>query len=192
MLKAGVCYAERGPELLYKNYSSKLIKHERKSASKLNEEALLEVKKLNLEWFRFSVSGSIHEKRITLRFQKTLRELCQYLVSTGCYIHFPVESPMKAAKIRGILKGLPIVVRRTVQSNLMDVLLAKDQVAFVVGTNKWKREENKRDCIEAAQTLRKGGKRTVICPAVIGSAKCGECTACADHSVDVVLYPLHP
>lgn len=192
MLKAGVCYAERGPELLYKNYTAKLIKHERKSASRLNEEALLEVKKLNLEWFRFSVSGSIHEKRITPKFQKTLRELCQYLVSTGCYIHFPVESPRKAAKIRKALKGLPITVRRTVQSTLKDVAAAKDSVAFVIGTNKWQKDKNKRDCIEAAQTLRKGGKRTVICPAVIGSAKCGECTACADPSVDVVLYPLHP
>lgn len=199
MKKLGLCYAENGPETIYPNYIKKLKRHELISPAKLNQFALEQLKSLTIkpEWFRFSVSGSVPPKwrhRSWDKFLVTLISLCRYLISIGCDIHFPVEDAKKANDLRKAFNdaGLRIVVRRTIQSNYRDVLLSKDHTAFVVGVNPYEKLKNKQESKILAQLLRSKGKRTVICPAIIGSAKCGQCIACADSNVDTVLYPLHP
>ncbi len=191
MLKKGFCYAER-PEKQYKNYYNKLIRNRRTKPENLIDEASLEVDKLPLKWFRFSVSGSLPLKA-SRAFKKQFRLFCEKLVSKGVLIHCPVETYAKAKLYRSILAGLPIVVRRTIQTK-RGLSKFKDKVAFVVGERPG--VHNLELAYELAKKKRKDGKSVVVCPAVFKNkfgekSKCGKCTACASDKVDLILYPLH-
>ena len=190
MLKRGFCYAER-PERMYKGYYDKLIRNRRTKPENLINEASLEVDKLNLKWFRFSVSGSL-PLSVTGEFKKAFRALCEKLVSRGILIHCPVETYAKAKLYRSILVGLPIVVRRTIQ-NKRNLFKFKDKAAYVVGEKPG--VHNLELANELAKKLRTN-KSVVVCPAVFKNkfgekSKCGKCTACASDKVDLILYPLH-
>lgn len=178
------CYAET-VEKRYKDYGLKLIRHGRTAPHNLLYLALAEVQRRKLSWFRFSVSGSlppVSRIRDKVRFAASLKELCSFLISNGALIHLPVESYPKAVMVRKILAGLPVVVRRSCQS-LSGLLKSKDSVSWVVpkGT----------DVKKLADSIRESGKSVVVCPAIISSSKCGQCKACANKFVDIVLYPKH-
>lgn len=190
MLKRGFCYAER-PEKQYKNYYNKLIRNRRTKPENLIAEASLELDKLNLKWFRFSVSGSL-PLSVTGEFKKGFRLLCEKLINKGVLIHCPVETYAKAKLYRSILVGLPIVVRRTIQTK-RNLFKFKDRAAFVVGEKPG--VHNLELANELAKKLR-ANKSVVVCPAVFKNkfgekSKCGKCTACASDKVDLILYPLH-
>ena len=186
MLKEGFCYAET-PERLYKHYHAKLVRHRKIRPENLVRLATSEIKP-TLEWFRFSVSGSVPTKSSVKNwaaYASALREMCEKLRSNRTNVHFPVESMGKARTYRKILGDI-ITVRRTVQSKAA-LLKAKDNVAYVVGDIPGKAElETKLLAAELRKT-----RSVVVCPAIIGDSKCGKCTACASSKVDVVLYPLH-
>ena len=179
------CYAET-VEKRYKDYGLKLIRHGRTAPHNLLYLALAEVQRRKLSWFRFSVSGSIppvSRIRDKVRFAASLKELCSFLISNGALIHLPVESYPKAVMVRKILAGLPVVVRRSCQT-LAGLLKSTDNVSWVVPKGM--------DASKLADTLRSEQNKTVVvCPAIIGSSKCGQCKACANKFVDIVLYPKH-
>ena len=191
MLKEGFCYAE-SPERLYYNYNQKLIRHRRMLPENLINRASKEV--AGLKWFRFSVSGSVPPKNKVKNwttYSKGFRSLCEKLLNSGTKIHLPVESFSKARSDRSIRKGLPVVVRRTVQNKTQ--LKSTDHIAYVVG--KTRGRHNLEECNRLAKELR-SEKSVVICPAVFPNkfgqkSKCGKCTACASDKVDIILYPLH-
>ncbi len=177
-------YAER-VEKLYPSYGRKLLRHGRTLPQNLIYAALAEVRERRLTWFRFSVSGSVpsvNRLKDRAKFETALRELVSYLVSRKILIHFPVESFAKARMIRSMLKGLPVVVRRSCQT-WRGLLRSKDQVSWVVPRSQ--------DPMQVADTLREAGFSTVVCPAILRSSKCGKCKACASPLVDIVLYPKH-
>lgn len=179
------CYAER-VEKQYKDYGSKLVRHSRTLPENLLRLALNEVRaKPRLSWFRFSVSGSFPPAtriKNPAAFRSALRELVLCLLERGVLIHIPIESFAKARMLRGVLRELPVVIRRSCQS-WRSLLQSKDSVSWVVP-----REQNPD---EIADKLRNMGRSTVICPAIVGESKCGKCKACASPLVDIVLYPKH-
>lgn len=189
MLKRGLCYAEK-PELRYKDYYRKLIRHRRMNPVSLLGGASKEVSGLSLKWFRFSVSGSVpskHQVKNWNSYKGGFRLLCEQLLLRGVKIHLPVESMNKARSYRAILQGLPIVVRRTIQ-NKKELESFTDNCAYVIGE---KPGNNSAAAFTLAKELRQLGKTSVVCPAVIGDSKCGRCTACSSDKVDLIIYPLH-
>ena len=93
-----------------------------------------------------------------------------------------------------------VVVRRTSQSPTASRMLAeRGSRAWVVarrihngGVRKSEVADNIALARDVAVVARKSGQTCIVCPAIASDAKCGQCTACANRAVDIVLYPFHP
>lgn len=194
----GACYALQ-PEKQYRNYGRKLIRHALTPPANLVNLARYELTQTKkIKWFRLSVSGSVPSKGQVNKeqwgkFATSLRGIVQDLLSREVKIHFPVESFNKARTYRSILKGLPVVVRRTIQSP-KGLNSFNDHCAYVVGDKPG--IHNVSAAFKLADALRQEGKTVVVCPAIngvskFGKSKCGLCTACSSEKVSLVIYPLH-
>ena len=68
-------------------------------------------------------------------------------------------------------------------------------VSMAIKGPKLARGKNKRahstPAFEKAKDYRTNGVNAKVCPAVSGSAKCGQCTMCADNDVAIIIYPMH-
>lgn len=150
-------------------------------------------------WMRWSVFGSIPSSSDLgdkwPRFAAMFREANEMALESGAEVHLPVESKAKAKELRDVLSGLPIVVRRSDQSETVDGMLkATDPRSYVVGDIKFRPSEadkarNLELATKAAKRVRATGQTAVVCP--YPRLKCGQCRACASPCVDVVIYPYH-
>lgn len=198
------CYASR-IERIYTGLNAKLAKHYKRGPLYVVNRAIAELGDRRLKWARLSVDGSLppkssmptHRWRL---FTKRLRHLVTMLLERGAKIHVPVESLSRARAYRKALQGLGVVVRRTSQSKRLSAVIRQtDPRAWVVAkrihrghVSREEKQENISTAYRYAAEIRRHGQTAVVCPAIAGDSKCGQCTACADACVDVVLYPFHP
>ena len=142
-------------------------------------------------WVRFAAFGSIpavlddHER-------SALKTIAGSLDHSR--VHFPTETLGKA----NMLKDAGFMPRVSVASNVQNlpkVLEAGHVASCAIKGEKLARGKNKRahssQAITFVRSLRDQGISAKVCPAVAGNAKCGSCTACADPSVQVIVYPMH-
>ena len=198
-LKGAGCYAYQ-PQKQYKGYRAKLKRHGQMNPANLVNLARYEANNIkNLSWFRFSVSGSVPAKSAINRkwwreFIRVFRDLCSELNAHNVPIHLPVESIEKARTYRSILRGLPIVVRRTIQDK-RNLANFNDCAAYVVGDRAGK--HNVGEAFRLAEEIRQTGKTVVVCPAIEGvsqsgiKSKCGGCKSCSHKLVDLVIFSRH-
>jgi hypothetical protein len=174
-------------------------------------EAALHEMPRRFSWFRLCVHGSVPRRQDFasrgewLRFVAAVVRLCREALKSGADVHFPLESPAKCRTWRAAFRaaGLPVVVRRSVQSDEAGLIRAKDPRSFVVvadgqtihagGVRREQVAQNRAEAVAMAERVRASGSSCVVCPfgSRPESLKCGQCTACSDSRVDVVLYPLH-
>lgn len=196
-----VCYAAR-IERIYQSLNAKLKRHAKRGAAAVLVDALAELPPKPIRWMRLSIDGSLPSIKTLGKsrgiFRKLLRQFVAQCQGLGADVHIPVESIAKARSYRAMLKGLDVVVRRTSQARTFAaVLTSSDARAWVVGrlhggaVKKTETAANILECDRLAAVARAAGQTAVVCPAVKGTSKCGQCTACASPMVDIILYPFH-
>jgi hypothetical protein len=196
------CYACR-IERMYKCLRAKLRRHHRNGPTWVVNQAIKQWPDKPVPWFRFSVDGSFPSRskvRNWRTFRQRLRLLVIHALGTGSKVHIPVESKRKAMTYRAVLRGIPVVVRRTSQARTVEQLISEDDPrAWVAataihngGVSKTQVSANIDLARQSATAIRANGETAVVCSAIAGSSHCGQCTACADERVSVVIYPFHP
>lgn len=197
------CYAIRS-ERLYPPLQAKLERHQRRGALWVIRKAIATMPAGSLRWARLNVDGSLPDKSKFSRarwerFAASLRDLVEKAQGRGARWHIPVETVAKARAYRAALRGLGVTVRRSSQvGSVAQLLKSKDARSWIAGDVNYRgvvtkriKAKNTRLAFEAADQIRSAGQSCVVCPAIAGSSKCGRCLACADHAVDVVLFPFH-
>ena len=147
----------------------------------------------NAPWVRFAAFGSIPDPEdMDIQTRAGLEVLGSFLDHSK--VHFPTETLSKA----DLLKASGFMPRVSVASNtdnLPKVLGAGHVASCTVQGDKLARGKNKRahsaKAITFVRDLHAQGINAKVCPAVAGNAKCGQCTACADPKVQVIVYPMH-
>jgi len=194
-LKGTVCYAET-TEKMKPSITTNLVKKAADFSGYLKVLASPKAlaKLAAAPWVRFSAFGSIKDpSQWTAEDRENLTTLANSVPNGRT--HFPVETLGKAQALQQV--GMP-GVRYSAANNDALMRVAKMQhvpasMTFDCGTRA--RGKNKRTisqpAIEYAKTLQSEGINARVCPAIAGSAKCGQCTMCGDAAVDVVIYPLH-
>lgn len=188
------CYAVRMEARRGGNIQQKLKRHGETSPDDLLSAAAHDLDRhgWRLPWFRFSVSGSV-----PARVPSGFRRFVSRLVKAGTPIHLPIEDARKAARYRKALDGTGVAVRESCQ-NWRRWRSASGPCSFVAG-NGLPMAERVDAAKQAAKTrTARTGRACIVCPAAAcgvnrtpsDTAKCGNCTACADPAVDIV-YPAH-
>ena len=182
--------------------ANKLHRHQVTSRESLTLQAHAEVKKIKaskrhpITWFRFSAFGSVPNEP-----PRALRPLCEELEQDKIDVHLPAESWTKTRRYRKELKGLKVAVRRSCHTvrAFLRASIKDNPLSVVAGTMaQTPRERVAQSRVVAKRRSRVTNRKTVVCPAVAAihlrpgskTAKCGNCTACADSQIDVV-YPAH-
>ena len=132
------------------------------------------------------------------QWTELFRKANQQAIESNADVHLPVESKEKADQYREVLHGLPIVVRRSDQSETIGGLLqSNDHRSWVAGTVRWRysaaqKAENDRLADLAVKTIRDNGETAIKCPyAKNPKLQCGICRACPSNKVKVVVYTAH-
>ena len=201
------CYASR-IERIYSGLRGKLERHEERGPLWVVSQALAQLRPKPLRWFRLSVDGSLPARgRIDATewrpFVRGLRLLIERVQALGARVHIPIETKRKARTYRAALRGLGVVVRRSCQDDTLGgVMTDTDPRSWIVKSpdveftsghiSKAAVKDNAEEAFRVADDIRKQGQTAVVCPAIVSDSKCGKCTACANPSVDVILYPYHP
>ena len=145
-----------------------------------------------LPWFRFSTFGSVPALCST-----EFRRFTARLVDAGTPVHLAIFSSEQAAEYRRGLDGLAVTVRESVP--VQELHSKAGAISCVVGSMADKPLERLRLAKMATKSRRAFvGRRCIICPAIAATvnrtgskrAKCGACTACARHDIDII-YPAH-
>ena len=166
--------------------------------------ARLQFRTLRNKWARLSSRGSVpkvSQARKIRGFVDAFAAMISEIVESGSKIHFPVESSSKRKFYQVIcdsVKPGAVVVRESVQS-LRACLRSTAPRAFVVGASYdgLGIAGRLKEAHKLARKIRAGGQSAIVCPKIkprgySGTvAKCGDCTACADGRVLVVLYAKH-
>ena len=189
--KGGVCYAETLQKVkpsINVNLTRKESNFSGYLAQLTREKAL--IKLTDAPWVRFAAFGSIPAPELwTNNDRENLRKIAR-AVSHGRY-HFPVETVAKAQA----LESLGFYNVRVSQGQANHALSIGFPVSMSVQGSKMARGKNKREyskpSFELAKQMRSKGVNAKVCPAIAGSAKCGQCTLCGDNNVAVVIYPTH-
>jgi len=145
-------------------------------------------------WIRFSTHGSvprISRAKKTRGFIRALETFCYRMRRNNNKIHLPIEEIGKARFYRSIVEKYGFIVRLSCQSESQAFDKNNGQRSFVVGTRKQSRAERETIAYDFARKIRANGETAVVCPAIVSTAKCGDCKACASDKVDMVVYPLH-
>lgn len=175
---------------------AKLQRHEATDAADIIDAASAEMdrKSWKTPWFRFSAFGSVPSS-----VPSNFRKFIERLVSAGIPIHFPVETLRKAETYRMALAGIRVAVRESITCASEWTRNTSGPVSIVAGS--MKDSPRKRVTLAKEMAERRSlatGRRVIVCPSVAAmhlrvkhtSAKCGNCTACANPDVDIV-YPVH-
>ena len=216
----GGCYAARAevrPDR--KQLKSKLERHEeteprtlytRANAELLGMIATADALGERVPWFRLAAFGSL-PGRASLTDLEAFRTMIRTAADAGIPVHVPLETRAKFAKYdaamdglyykSGPLEGLDVVPRLSLSRRRPgSVAVESSQVGGAPGTS---RADAVAESRELANHERRNGGRAVVCPAVLTGPKfakrsenvrrvhCGECTACADPRVSLVIYPHH-
>jgi NAD-dependent dihydropyrimidine dehydrogenase PreA subunit len=201
----GACYAVR-TERFRKPLAARLAESERVGAESVAVQARAEsaARGHRFPWFRVAAFGSVPGDPDDA---PTLAALCRDLVAAGTPVHFPTETRGKRDRWTAAIGGA-VAVRWSIPSPSDPAWTTDPGPVSTVAGSRDEREPDRLAAARAAASARRAstGRRTIVCPAVAsriirtatagkrtaGSdrAKCGGCTACADHGTDVV-YPLH-
>jgi len=196
----GMCYA-RKIEKIYPNVKQAGIAKRKLSPTQIANALILEVRKIRNVWVRFSVLGSLPmeaKARETRGFEKAFKLLVSEIESSGSDIHLPIEEKSKAEYYQNLINEVSdkVVVRESCQS-LESLKTSENNRSYVIGTKGTPMKKRIAEANELARELREAGETTVVCGAIKPrnykgrKLKCGNCTACAEKMVKVVLYPLH-
>ena len=193
------CYAARAERTTRPEAHTRYQRHERLGAAAVAAAAKvgLQKKRTRVPWLRISAFGSVPmPKDAKPAFLAQMHEIFAWTASHGVKVHFPVESLKKTVFYR---KHFPTIVVRQSCQTLSEFMHADGPSAYTAGTPAMTRVQRVWAAkYVARQRAKKSGRKTVLCPAIVASwanpgqtkAKCGNCTACAEHNVDVV-YCLH-
>ena len=194
------CYASR-IERIYSGLSVKLRRHYVMGPIAVLRGAMLELPQ-RIPWLRFCVDCGLPARGDMSaaqwrEYSSLMRWITHLAMDRGAKIHLPVESHNKARSYRAMIPD--IVVRRSSQvSTIAQLRREKDPRSWVVArrihngcVTQNATHENIELARQYAQLIRASGQTCVVCPAIAGNSKCGQCTACADSRVSVVLYPFH-
>lgn len=198
------CYASR-LERIYHDLNRKLKRHAIRGPTWVVNRALEQIPAEPIDWARLSVNGPLPRRSSIPRrrwrvFVDRLRLLITTAQNLGAKWHIPVESMAKARTYRAALAGLGVIVRRTSQArSVRELMRSTDLRSWTVsdgpihagGISKEALEANISKAYHAADQIRANGETCVVCPAICSDSLCGQCTACADERVRVVLYPFH-
>lgn len=189
-LKGTVCYAE-AVEKLKGSITVNLIRKAADPEGFAQELADNAHKLADAPWIRFSAFGSIPTV-VSRDWFQNMKRVAAHLPMDR--VHFPVETLFKAATVKA-LGFMPRVSATTSEAKLRDILTNAHVASLVVDCGKRVRGRNKRKtaqpAFDTARELNAEGIKTKVCPAITGSAKCGQCRLCADPTVKVIIYPLH-
>lgn len=192
--KSRICYAisaeSRKPSITvnlerkaadFSGYLSELVSD--KAIAKLNA----------APWVRFSAFGSIKDPNdISAADTAKLEYIAANIDHTKT--HFPVETERKAAFLKSIGFN-PRVSAATNLESAESLIIKGFQVSATVQGEKRAVGKNKRKhsqkAFDTAAEFRARGISAKVCPAIAGSAKCGDCKLCADKSIDLIIYPMH-
>ena len=152
-------------------------------------------------WARLSAFGSVPQPATLTDADKVaFGELLDVLASIDAPVHFPVESLAKVFAYGDMAQRRGIAVRLSLQSDAaaLNAATANLPVSWVAGERGQSFAEKMADARSTAKARKDAtGRNVVICPAVVATlarkgrkVSCGECTACANASIDVC-YPLH-
>lgn len=144
-------------------------------------------------WVRFAAFGSIPEPgELSRKAKNGLKQIARALDHSK--VHWPTET-IKKARMLKTLGFTPRVSVATNTENISKVLRAGHVASCTVAGDKLACGKNKRahsaKAVAFVRDLHAKGIEAKVCPAVAGNAKCGSCTACADPSVSVIVYPMH-
>jgi hypothetical protein len=195
-LKGNGCYAQH----VEKMKPSVKLSNERKARVLSNTLAeMLARLDTAAPWIRLSAFGSVPSAtQLTEKQTELFRQLGEKLAPVSERVHFPVET---ASKYK-LYTRLGFFPRLSLGNNpsskrLCRAMHADEQISLVADTGDRKLGWTKRQ-IDYARALRRKlqkrfpAKTVKVCPAVAGSAKCGECTLCGRDGADIVIYPRHP
>ena len=150
--------------------------------------------KLNrASWIRCSAFGSIPDPaEITQEQTNLFKQIGQGI--NNKLLHWPVETLDKARFLRSVGFN-PRYSAGLDKNKAICATIMGFNTSLVVEGTKLARGKNKRihsaAAFDTAKDLNKRGIRAKVCPAIAGSAKCGDCTLCADKQVQVIIYPKH-
>ena len=163
--------------------------------------AILQLRMARNLWVRCSVFGSLPKVSAARKikgFESAFLSFVKALVESGSKLHLPLESYSKFVFYQKMIESVSseLTARETVQTvQTLKRRPIDHQCAFVVGSFDIPLKTRISKAQTLASELRLQGKKTVVCPAIKTrkqrKAKCGDCTACSDKRVSVVLYPLH-
>lgn len=164
--------------------ADKLERHESLPASTIVGRALVEFSAMALRgivppWLRISTSGAVPTPAAALadrRLIPLLRELLSAARKAGTPVHFPVESPEKAAFYRQHVGDL-VVIRESIQTpDMSPETIANHPIpsgpcSFTAGESVGDGPGKRMRILEAARTAaaawsQRTGRKTVVCPAV--------------------------
>lgn len=193
-LKGNGCYAET-TEAIKPSITINLERKENNLTQYLTElTSPKALTKLNsAPWIRCSAFGSIPApEKLTETDVNLLQELGKGITNPN--LHWPVETLDKARLLRSVgfnarySAGLD-------KAKCISAVMQGFNTSLVVEGSKLARGKNKRVHSEQAfitmRDLTSQGIKAKVCPAISGSAKCGDCTLCADKDVRVIIYPKH-
>jgi hypothetical protein len=154
------------------------------------------------------------------RFLPLLRELLAFCRTNGIPVHFPVETAEKAAFYTAHVGDIVTIRESIQTHNMMPCTIADHArpagaASFTAGEDVGRGSHKRKRILAAAVAAaaawsKRTGRKTIVCPAVRvsflsrykngktreenaawrDSAKCGNCTACAQSHIDIV-YPAH-
>lgn len=199
-LKGDSCYAER-LEGIYPAAKKAGIRKRKLGPVQICNGIRMELRNLRNIWLRFSVLGSLPMPAIAKKskgFEPAFKAMLTEARAANAKIHMPVETKQKQAYYQALAAEVSdeIVVRESCQTDKR-MFEAKNHRSRVVGTKGTPMADRIKECHEVAKKIRKGNESCIVCPAVkprnyTGKpSKCGDCKACSDKNVKVVLYPLH-
>jgi hypothetical protein len=157
-------------------------------------------------WVRLSAFGTVPPSAVlqaSAPLTKAFRKLAKLLGPHASRVHFPIETADKFNAYRALGFHPRLSLQHQNPDEIVDMVRAGIPVSLSVGdpadkAPRWTLRNKERARI-FARKLRSSlpGKRVTVCPAILGRAKCGACTACADPDVagskgsHVIIYPLH-
>lgn len=196
----GMCYAVK-IEKIYPNVKAANVAKRKLSPTQICNKIRLQIRSLRNFWLRFSALGSlpmIAKAKRTHGFESAFKSLIVEAEQAGAKIHLPIEETKKAAYYQDLISEVSgkTVVRESCQSKHR-LMRAKNHRSFVVGDKGTPMSQRIDESRKLAADLRAKGESAVVCPAIKPrnhtgrKAKCGDCTACSQSDVKVVIYPLH-
>jgi len=141
-------------------------------------------------WIRFSAFGSIPAPN---QWSDADRENLRIIADALDHrrVHFPVETTEKAEALKALGFHPRVSDGQANDTNGQVSRVVMGHVVVTGAMPKDRAREVSAPAFEEAKRIRATGKSAVVCPAIVGNNKCGQCKACGANGADVVIYPRH-